>query len=117
MKIAILLPFKENFSPIYAGAVSLFINDTNKYSEFKNKTTVYGNTEFKKIFKGKYINIPVNKNIFQSSNKQYVNKFISIEKKKKSNLIEIHNRPSYLRYLTKDLNNRNYILYFQFVLF
>ena len=28
MKISILLPFKENFSPSYAGAVSLFINDT-----------------------------------------------------------------------------------------
>jgi len=28
MKISILLPLKENFSPSYAGAVSLFINDT-----------------------------------------------------------------------------------------
>ena len=28
MKISILLPYKENFSPSYAGAVSLFINDT-----------------------------------------------------------------------------------------
>jgi hypothetical protein len=28
MKISILLPFKENYSPNYAGAVSLFVNDT-----------------------------------------------------------------------------------------
>ena len=25
MKIAILLPYKENFSPLYPGAVSLFV--------------------------------------------------------------------------------------------
>ena len=38
MKIAILLPYKENFSPTYAGAVSIFINDTLKISRFKKDT-------------------------------------------------------------------------------
>ena len=50
MKISILLPFKENFSPSYAGAVSLFINDTLKFSKYKKNITVYGYTEFKKKF-------------------------------------------------------------------
>ena len=36
MKISILLPYKENFSPTYAGAVSLFVKDTVKLSEYKN---------------------------------------------------------------------------------
>ena len=27
MKISILLPYKENYSPNYAGAVSIFINE------------------------------------------------------------------------------------------
>ena len=40
MKISILLPYKENFSPNYAGAVSLFINDTLKISKYKNKNKV-----------------------------------------------------------------------------
>ena len=35
MKISILLPYKENFSPEYAGAVSIFINDTLKKSKYK----------------------------------------------------------------------------------
>ena len=48
MKISILLPYKENFSPIYAGAVSLFVKDTTKLSKFKKIITVYGNTNFKK---------------------------------------------------------------------
>ena len=30
MNISILLPYKENFSPEYAGAVSIFINTQQK---------------------------------------------------------------------------------------
>ncbi len=112
MKISILLPYKENFSPTYAGAVSLFINDTIKLSKFKHTTTIYGYTEYKKRFKSKYVNIEASKKFFSSSNKEYVKKFISIEKNNQSDLIEIHNRPNYLNFLTNGLNKRNYILYF-----
>ena len=51
MKISILLPYKENFSPSYAGAVSLFINDTLKFSKLRKYITVFGYTEFKKKLK------------------------------------------------------------------
>ena len=112
MKISILLPFKENFSPSYAGAVSLFINDTLKFSKYKKNITVYGYTEFKKKFKNKYINIQTQKKFFQSQNKDYVSRFIEIEKAEKSHIIELHNRPIYLKYLVKELNNKKYILYF-----
>ena len=37
MKISILLPYKEDFTPEYAGAVSLFLNDTIKLSKYKKK--------------------------------------------------------------------------------
>ena len=50
MKISILLPYKENFSPLYPGAVSLFINSMNKLSLYKAKITVYGSTNLRKIF-------------------------------------------------------------------
>ena len=64
MKISILLPLKENFSPSYAGAVSLFINDTLKFSKFKKDITVFGHTDYRKKFDQKYINIQINKNFF-----------------------------------------------------
>ena len=48
MKISILLPYKENFSPTYAGAVSLFIKDTVQLSKFKNDITIFGNSTLKK---------------------------------------------------------------------
>ena len=38
MKIAILLPYKENFSSEYAGAVSIFINGTVLKSKYKDTT-------------------------------------------------------------------------------
>ena len=55
MKIAILLPYKENFSPEYPGAVSLFVYETSKISKFKKNIIVFGNTNFKKKFPIKYV--------------------------------------------------------------
>ena len=65
MKISILLPYKENFSPIYAGAVSLFVKDTTKISKFKKYISIYGNTDLKKIYNLNYKNISL-KNINSS---------------------------------------------------
>ena len=112
MKISILLPYKENFSPIYPGAVSLFVRDTVNISKYKNKITIYGNTNFKERFKLRYNNIPLSKFRLQSKSKIYVNNFISIEKESPSELIEIHNRPNYLNELVNNLSKRNYVLYF-----
>ena len=112
MKISILLPYKENFSPSYPGAVSLFINDTLNKSKYKKYITVYGNTNFKKKFKHKYFNLETNKNFLKSQNRRYVEKFISIEKKNNSNLIEIHNRPIYVKYIKNEIYDRKLILYF-----
>ena len=103
MRIAILLPYKENFSPEYPGAVSLFVYETSKISKFKKKITVYGNTEYKKKFPIKYKNIELKKNIFRSQTKNYVEKFINLEKKNNSSIIEVHNRPNYLKILSKIL--------------
>ena len=44
MKISILLPYKENYADNYAGAVSLFINDTVKLSKFKKNIRIFGST-------------------------------------------------------------------------
>ena len=112
MKISILLPYKENFSPIYPGAVSLFVKDTLKFSNYKNKTTIFGSTKLKKQFKFKYKNIPLTKFRILSSSKKYVNEFIKLEKINHANLIEIHNRPNYLKDLINNLFNRSYVIYF-----
>ena len=112
MKISILLPYKENFSSTYAGAVSLFIKDTVKLSKFKSKITVYGNTNLKNIFKLKYRNINLKKNLIQSGSKLYVKEFLKYEEDNPSDLIEIHNRPNYFHLINNKKNNQKIVLYF-----
>ncbi len=112
MKISILLPYKENFSPEYPGAVSLFVYETSKISAYKNQITVFGNTNYKNKFKIKYENIILQKNFFASQTKNYVKKFIKLEKNYKSTLIEVHNRPSYIHILNSEITGKIYTLYF-----
>ena len=110
--IGILLPYKENFSPDYPGAVSLFVYETSRISKFKKKITVFGNTNFKKRFKIKYENISLKNNLLSSQTKNYVNKFIDLQKKYNFSIIEVHNRPSYINILSKKLNDKIFSLYF-----
>ena len=112
MKISILLPYKENFSPIYAGAVSLFVKDTTKISKFKKFIYIYGNTSLKKIYKLIYKNIYLKKNIVQSGSRIYVNEFLKHEKKSPSDIIEIHNRPNYFHLIHNSIKKQKMVLYF-----
>ena len=113
MKISILLPYKENFSPRYAGAVSILVNDTVLSSKYKRNTTVYGSTDFKEKFYGNYKNINFKKYFFESSNIKYAENFLRLDVKDKSNLIEIHNRPAVFNYLASKVNKgKKLILYF-----
>ena len=110
MRISILLPYKENFSPLYPGAVSLFINSMNKLSIYKKEITVYGSTDLKEKFSDNYINIQLKKNFLKSQTRDYVNKFVELHKNQNTDIIEIHNRPNYVEFL-KPLNSKK-VLYF-----
>ncbi len=111
MKISILLPYKENFSENYAGAVALYVNDTVKISKYKKNIVVYGNTDFKKTFDLSYSNIILKKIVLSSQSRLYVTEFIKTQIKKKPDLIEVHNRPNYLKLLDKNLQSK-FVLYF-----
>ena len=105
-KISIILPYKENFSPTYAGAVSLHVEHISQNSIYKKNIQVFGNTKYKKKFKSNYTNITFNRLFLSSNQKKYIKKFIEIEKFNPSSLIEIHNRPLYLKQLTEKLNRK-----------
>ena len=111
MKISILLPYKENFSPNYPGAVSLFVKDTSVMSKYKNGVKIYGNTNYKKKLLSNYVNVKLSKKLFQGNNILYVKSFLKYEKKKNSDIIEIHNRPKYLE-LVKKNSKAKIFLYF-----
>ena len=78
MKIATILPYKENYTKKGAGAVSLWIHDFMNYSKFKKDITVFGNTNNKNFLTNNYINIKldtINSKIYSSTN-EYSNNII-----------------------------------------
>ncbi len=112
MKIGILLPYKENFSPDYPGAVSLFVYETSINSKFRKNIIVFGNTNLKKKFNLKYKNIELFKSPFKSQTKFYINKFINLQNKYKFSIIEVHNRPNYINLLKKRIKDKVFSIYF-----
>ena len=111
MKISILLPYKENYSPQYAGAVSLFVNDITKISSFNKDILIFGNTQSKKKLSKNYINLELNKKIFQSTSKIYVETFLKAQKKLDTELIEVHNRPNYIKIIKQKYINKLFLIF------
>ena len=111
MKISILLPYKENFAPNYAGAVSLFVNDITKQSIFKDSTFIFGNTNSNKKLSKNYINLNLKKKLFHSTSKIYIDTFLDYHRKISTDLVEVHNRPNYINLIKKNFKNK-LILYF-----
>ena len=111
MKISVLLPYKENFSPDYPGAVSIYVKSTTLCSRYKKNITIFGSTNFKKKLLNNYVNLPLNKEIFQSGSKIYLENFLKVEANHKSDIIEIHNRPAYINTLFKKTEAK-LVLYF-----
>ncbi|MBM3631158.1 MAG: glycosyl transferase family 1, partial [Alphaproteobacteria bacterium] len=76
MTISVLLPYKENYSFNHAGAVSLFVKDMVNESHYKKEILVFGSTIYKKFLTKNYVNLELNKKIFQSTSKIYIKSFL-----------------------------------------
>jgi len=111
MTISILLPYKENYSPQYAGAVSLFVNDITNISFFNKDILIFGSTQSKKKLSKNYINLELNKKIFQSTSKIYVETFLKAQMKLNTELIEVHNRPNYINMIKQKYINKLFLIF------
>jgi len=111
MKIVTLLPYKEDYTPRYSGAVSIHVSNLIKFSKFKKSIYVYGNTSNRKFLSGNYRNVEIKKSLLKSNNKAYLEKFIKLNINNPPDIIEIHNRPSYIALLKRKLNSK-IIIYF-----
>ena len=111
MKISILLPYKEDYSPYLSGAVSIHVSNLYKYSKFKKNIIIWGSTKSKKYLSANYKNIPINQSLLSSNNKKYLTKFIDLQKNYGPDIIEIHNRPNYVNEIAYKLQSK-IILYF-----
>ena len=113
VKIATILPYKENYTFLKAQAAAIWVCDFFKYSKFKHTNYIFGNTEGKDYLTKNYINIPINnlKSKFSSSAKEYCKNFIKKIKNDSFEIIEIHNRPLVFNLLKKEVKSK-FILYF-----
>jgi len=111
MKISILLPYKENYSAQYAGAVSLFVSDITKISSFNKDILVFGHTQSKYKLSKNYINLELDKKIFQSTSKIYVETFLEAQNKLNTEIIEVHNRPNYIKIIKKKYINTLFLIF------
>ena len=78
IKIASILPYKENYTKEKASAASLWVAEFYKKSKLKKNNYIFGNTSSKNYLTRNYINITL-KNIkskFKSSTKEYTEKLI-----------------------------------------
>jgi hypothetical protein len=113
MKIASILPYKENYTRKRAGAVALWINDFMRDSVYKKSTYVFGNTKSNKFLTENYINIKIS-NInsrLNSTTKEYSSEIIKKIKNLNFDIIEIHNRPIMVKEFLKKINSK-IVLYF-----
>ena len=108
MKIAILLPFKEIYRKVGAGAVSILVHSHLKSSIYKKSTKIYGLTVSNPMDKNKFVPLKSDK-FFK--NKSYVSDF-AIKLDTDTKIIEIHNRPKYFFFLKKKFPYKKFILFF-----
>ena len=113
LRIATILPYKENYSLEKASAASLWVSEFYKNSKFRYNNIIYGYTNSKNYLTKNYSNIPL-KSInskFKSSTSEYSQRLINEINKKKFDLVEIHNRPLILSTLSNKIDTR-FIFYF-----
>ena len=113
MKIASILPYKENYTQQGAGAVALWISDFMRDSIFKKDTFVFGNTKNNKFLTKNYINIKISSinSRLNSTTKEYSKKIITKMKAIDFDIVELHNRPIMVKEFFKRINSK-IILYF-----
>jgi glycosyltransferase involved in cell wall biosynthesis len=113
MKIATILPYKENYSKNGAGAVALWISEFLRDSINKKTTYIFGSTKNKNYLSKNYININLSEfnSRFTSTTKNY--SYLILKKVKELNfdIIEIHNRPNMVVDFSDKINCK-IILYF-----
>tara|TARA_B110000037_G_C16725116_1_gene344673 strand:+ start:41 stop:310 length:270 start_codon:yes stop_codon:yes gene_type:complete len=85
IKIATILPYKENYTFSKAQAAAIWVSDFYKYSKFKSSNDIFGHTANKDFLTNNYINIKLKtiNSKLSSTTLEYCKKFIEINDKKK----------------------------------
>ena len=111
-KIAILLPYKEDYNKSNAGSASLWVKDFFENSKFKKLTTIYGINTKKKSLSRNFINLNNKFPLFTFKKNIYYAKLFLKKIHKQTKIIEIHNRPEIFHFIKKHNSKYKLILVF-----
>tara|TARA_Y100000816_G_scaffold187092_1_gene136000 strand:+ start:251 stop:2356 length:2106 start_codon:yes stop_codon:yes gene_type:complete len=113
MKIATILPYKENYTFGKAQAAAIWVSDFYRNSKYKNQNYIFGNTKTKDFLTKNYVNIKISnlKSKFTSTTKEYCDNFVKYAQNKDFDILEIHNRPEVFNILKPEFKSK-FILYF-----
>ena len=104
LKIATILPYKENYTIKKAAAASLWVSDFFRYSSLRKNNYIFGSTDAKDFLSNNYINITIKdlSSKLSSTTNHYCNGLIKKIDGKKFDIVEIHNRPLVFNILKKN---------------
>jgi glycosyltransferase involved in cell wall biosynthesis len=111
-KIAILLPYKEDYNKSNAGSASLWVKDFFENSKLKKLTTIYGINTKKKSLSRNFINLNNKFPLFTFKKNIYYAKLFLKKINKQTKIIEIHNRPEIFHFIKKHNSKYKLILVF-----
>jgi glycosyltransferase involved in cell wall biosynthesis len=111
-KIAILLPYKEDYNKSNAGSASLWVKDFFENSKLKKLTTIYGINTKKKSLSRNFINLNNKFPLFTFKKNIYYAKLFLKKIHKQTKIIEIHNRPEIFHFIKKQNSKYKLILVF-----
>jgi glycosyltransferase involved in cell wall biosynthesis len=111
-RIAILLPYKEDYNKNNAGSASLWVKDFFENSKLKKITTIYGINTKKKSLSKNFVNLNNKFPLFTFKKNIYYAKLFLKNIHKQTKVIEIHNRPEIFHFIKKQNSNYKLILVF-----
>lgn len=102
-RIAVLLPFAENFSTDKAGAISQFCIDLSNFSHYRSNLTFYGKEQTSTPSDLQYRGLKPRFKMVKGRNIGLASAFYQSIKNDPPDLIEVHNRPQVFFYLKSKL--------------
>ena len=111
-RIAILLPYKEDYNKSNAGSASLWVKDFFENSKLKKITTIYGINTKKKSLSKNFINLNNKFPFFTFRKNIYYTKLFLKKIHKQTKIVEIHNRPEIFHFINQHKPNYKLILVF-----
>ena len=107
MIINILLPYKEKFDKKKASSVSITLKNNLNHTIFLNQIKVYGQNVDTPLFKDNFKGFKYSYWSFKSKNMFLADKMIKciLQKPQSIQVIEIHNRPYLVNYISNKIKN------------